>query len=170
MVAVGDDANLDAERKLADHAGALADGIETALPGWVQAQVERLAVAFRGGIDDDLRARAAEAGRRARAEVGPRVRSVLEADIDEQRTNPLAVVRGAVRYPTQVLRQAGIPPVVRDEHAERQFPDDLYDLTPARFADLDASLHDIGLRWGAAKAFVFKARRRSEADRDPPGR
>jgi hypothetical protein len=90
------------------------------------------------------------------------VRRLLEADIDDQGTTPLAIVRAAaVPYPTEVLREAGVPPVQRDEMAERLFPDDLYDLTPASFADLGSELKDVGLAWGAAKAFEHKRRHAS---------
>ena len=85
--------------------------------------------------------------------------------MDEQRTGPLAVIRTAVRYPTEVLAAAGVGPVQRDEFAERSFPDDVYDLAPASFADLDPALHEPGLVWGAAKAHVVLARRRAEGKR-----
>jgi hypothetical protein len=55
-----------------------------------------------------------------------------------------------------------VPPVGRDPDAVRRFPDDDYDLTPAAFVALDPALHEPGLRWGAAKAHVFLARRRAE--------
>ena len=45
------------------------------------------------------------------------------------------------------------------------FPDDPYDLTPGSFADVDPSLHEPGLVWGAAKAHVVLARRRREGRR-----
>ncbi len=44
------------------------------------------------------------------------------SDIDEQRTTPLALIRGAVRYPTEVLRAAGVPPVERDRFAAAGVP------------------------------------------------
>jgi hypothetical protein len=95
----------------------------------------------------------------AREDVGAQVRALLTTDIDEQTTTPLAIVRGAgVRYPTGVLRGAGVPPVERDSFVERAFPDDLYDLAPASFADLDPALQEKGLEWGAAKAFEHKRR------------
>jgi hypothetical protein len=93
------------------------------------------------------------------------VRLVLEADIDDQRTNPLAVLRRAVRYPTDVLRAAGVPEVVRDAFAEAHEPDDVYDLSPASFADIDPALHEPGLVWGAAKAHVHLHRRREDGMR-----
>ena len=138
----------------------LAEAIEQALPGWVERSVARLAIAFHGRVDDDVRAAATEAGRRAATEVGAEVRELLALDIDDQRTTPLSLLRGAVRYPTEVLRAAGVPPVVRDESQERLFPDDDYDLAPANFADVSPELADVGLAWGAAKAFTHLQRRR----------
>ena len=109
---------------LARYALALADGIEAALAGWVVGCVERILVAYRGQVDPEERRAAEAAGAEAVAEVGPEVRALLLTDIDEQRTSPLALVRGAVRYPTAVLEQAGVPPVERDPFTVRQFPDD----------------------------------------------
>jgi len=150
---------------LARYATALADGIEAALPGWVERRVERLLVAYRGNVEPAERSAAAQAGLAARDDIGPRVRALLAVDIDEQRSGPLAVVRGAVAYPTAVLHAAGVPPVIRDDFAERQFPDDVYDLTPASFGDLDPSIGELGLTWGAAKAHVHMTRRRREGQR-----
>jgi hypothetical protein len=139
---------------------ALAEAIERALPGWVERSVVRLATAFHGRVDDDVRASAASAGRRAATEVGREVRDLLALDIDAQTASPLSILRRAVRYPTEVLRAAGVPPVVRDEAQERLFPDDDYDLAPANFADVSPDLADVGLAWGAAKAYTHLQRRR----------
>ncbi|HSL56742.1 MAG TPA: hypothetical protein VK866_02770 [Acidimicrobiales bacterium] len=155
----------DDEAALARYAATLADGIEAALPGWVERMVVDRLTAWRGEVSPEERAEAAAAGQRARDEVGSEVRALLERDIDDQRTGPLALVRRAVVHPTAVLRAAGVPPVVRDEFAERSFPDDVYDLAPAAFADLDPALHEPGLVWGAAKAHVHLARRRAEGRR-----
>jgi signal transduction histidine kinase len=160
--AAEDDAEAEDDARLAAFALALADGIEATLPGWVERSVERVLTAARGTADPAVMAEARAAGERARAHVAPRVRQLLTADIDQQRTNPLAIIRGATRYPTDVLRAAGVPPVPRDEQARRHFPDDIYDLTPAAFADLDPSLHEPGLLWGAAKAHVHLRRRRAD--------
>ena len=103
-------------------------------------------------------------GERARVEVGARVRRLLAQDIDEQRTNPLSLLRDAVRYPTGVLREAGVPGESRDDFAVRAFPDDEYDLAPATWADVDPSLQDPGITWGAWKAYTHLSRRR---DRNP---
>lgn len=140
-------------------ANALADGIETALPRWVEGSVARLIEAWTGQPPDPTVAAAASAAaERAGAEILPRVRTLLALDIDEQRTTPLAIVREAVAYPSAVLRDAGVPAVDRDAFAESSFPDDDYDLTPATFNDLDPSLGELALAWGAAKAWEHKRR------------
>jgi hypothetical protein len=129
----------------------------------VEACVSRLVVASTGSPPaSSVVASAAAAGVAAREEVGPLVRTLLAADIDEQVTTPLAIIRSAaVRHPTAVLRQAGVPPVVRDAFAASSFPDDVYDLSPASYGDLSPDLVDPGIAWGAAKAFIHKRRHRS---------
>jgi hypothetical protein len=101
---------------------------------------------------------ARDAGRRAAVEVGADVRALVEADIDDQRTTPLSLLRAAVRYPTEVLQAAGVPPVERDAVQERLLPGDVYDLSPATFADVDPTLAEPGMLWGAAKALAHRRR------------
>jgi hypothetical protein len=136
-----------------EQAVALADAIDQALPAWVERSVERVMKAWKGEVDEGVRVAAAAAGRQAVNEVGPQVRALLDTDIDAQRTTPLSLVRRAVRFPTAVLQAVGVPPVVRDEQQERLFPEDVYDLAPASFADVDPALAEVGVAWGAAKAF-----------------
>jgi hypothetical protein len=166
MVPVGTTANpLDDPgdaAALARYAAALADAVVAALPAWVERTVSTRFADWSGepapaAVRDD----AVAAGRQAVAEVEPPLRELLATDVDEQRTNPLALLRRAVRHPTEVLARAGVPPVERDAHAERLFPDDLYDLGPAAFADLGPEVHEPGLVWGAAKAHVILRRRRA---------
>jgi hypothetical protein len=148
---------------LARYAGDLADAVDAALAAWVERSVARRWAEWSAApLPPDVRAAATEAGGAARAMVVPPLRELLATDVDEQRTNPMTVIRGAVVHPTAVLQAAGVPPVGRDEQAERLFPADVYDLTPAAFADLDPSVHDPGLVWGAAKAHVVLRRRRAE--------
>ncbi len=153
------------EAQLAAYAAELADGIDAALERWVVRCVHRRCTDAGVPLDEQLRAEAQEAGRRCRDEVAPAVRSLLRTDLDEQVTTPLALLRSAVRYPTQVLASAGVPEPTRDEFTSRAFPEDRYDLAPASFADLDERLAEPGLVWGAAKAHVHLARRRAEGRR-----
>jgi hypothetical protein len=144
---------------------ALADTVEAVVPGWI----ERLALdrmrASGGQIDPAFSAAAAAAGEAARDDVVPRLRALLAADIDEQRTNPLALLRSATVHAHAVLAAAGVPPADRDEFAQRSFPDDSYGLVPASWEEIDQRLQEVGITWGAAKAYVFKARRREEGRR-----
>lgn len=136
------------------YARALADGIDAALPGWVVRCVERRV----GTLSDEVRAAAVAAGEDARQETGGAIRRLLSADIDEQANTPLTLLRAAVRFPTRVLRDAGVPPVERDRFATAAFPADDYDLSPATWADVDPGLTDLGIAWSAAKAFEHKRR------------
>jgi hypothetical protein len=141
-----------------EQARALARGVQATLQGWVERSVERVLVARCGRADAEVMIAARHAGQQAVADIGGRVEALLAQDIDEQRTNPLAVLREAVVYPTEVLRHAGVPPVERDRFSEERFPGDIYDLTPASFADIDPSLFEPGIAWGAAKAWEHKRR------------
>lgn len=140
------------------YAKALADGVGTALPLWVERCVRDVMVAWKGEVPAEVADAAAGAGRRAAEDVGGRVRRLLGSDIAEQEGTPLALVRSAVRYPTEVLAAAGAPPAARDDFAARVFPDDAYDLSPASWAEIDPALVEPALEWGAAKAFEHKRR------------
>jgi hypothetical protein len=141
-----------------DHpAVVLADAIESALPAWVEQSVRRVLRAWAGQAgpepDPEVMATAADAGRRAATEVIPELRDLLAVEVEEATTTPLALLRDrAVRYPTEVLRAAGVPPVERDQFRERAFPDDDYDLAPASLSDIAPHLTDLGLKWGAWRA------------------
>lgn len=139
------------------HATALADAIVAALPGWVERSVARR---MGGDLDPEVQAAAGDAGRRAAIEVGDAVRHLLALDIDDQRSTPLTLLRSAVRYPTEVLETAGVATVERDPFQARLLPDDLYDLSPASFTDVDPALTEPGLMWGAAKALAHRRRHR----------
>lgn len=174
MVAMAPDANSDDvvtdDQRLAELADELADGMVGALGPWVERNVTRMVSAYSGSPDatdvaGNVIDAAREAGVAATDELGPRIRMLLATDVDDQRGNPLQIARELTAYATAVLRDAGVPPVVRDTEAERQFPDDDYDLTPASFADLDPALAEVGIAWGAAKAHVVLQRRRREGRR-----
>jgi hypothetical protein len=145
------------------YAEVLADGLEAAIPTWVVGSVKRIMMAWAGAVPPDVAEAAEIAGQRARSDTGTAVRALLMSDIDDQRTTPLALLRQAVKYPTEVLRSAGVPPVERDRFSVEAFPDDDYDLSPISFADVDPALADAGIAWGAAKAFAHKRRHGSPA-------
>ena len=135
----------------------LCDAVDAAVGPWIERSVlDRLTEPPGDRVQVDMYA----AIDRARAEVMPRLRDLLSRDLDEQWTNPLAVIRTLVPYPTAVLAAAGATPADRDDDARRLQPDDIYDLSPATFADLGPDVHEPGLVWGATKAHLHLQRRK----------
>ncbi len=128
----------------------LAEAIDAALPGWIATSWTRFGLqAPLDTVVDDVRA----------AIVGP-LRALVAADLDDQRSTPLGVIRNAVPILSEALANAGVEPLVRDEMLVRLEPDDVYGLSPASFADLGPDVAEAGLVWGAAKAHVHLQRRR----------
>ena len=161
----------DDDARLAEIANALVEGLERELQPWLQALVfERLATApssqvptSGAGTDPTSIQRAVVATSTAVSDtIVDRVRTLLETDIDEQRANPLALVRSGLGPATDLLRELGVTPVQRDPFVEQSYPDDVFDLAPASFGDIHESLHEAGLMWGAAKAHVHISRRKAE--------
>ena len=100
-----------------------------------------------------------EAGLEAQQEVAAQLRALVAADVDAQRTTPLAVVRAAVvRTRPRCSTRPGVPPVPRDPFVSERFPDDPYGLTPASLAALDPELGELAIAWGAAKAMAHRRR------------
>jgi hypothetical protein len=144
-------------------AEALVAAVDRAIGPWVERSVGHIMAAYRGEVPSDVRDQARIAGEDARLEVVPALRALLARDVDEQWTSPLSIVRGAVRFPTAVLRAAGVPDVQRDEFHERLFPEDRYGLVPKSWRDVDPDLHEPGLVWGAWKAKTVLDRHRPRA-------
>jgi hypothetical protein len=147
---------------LAEASTAIRTGVGRELSGWVVRAVTRILDAW-GRADAAVRERAlAEAraaGAAAAARIGAALDELLGADPAEQRATPLEVVRSVYREPTEVLRAAGVPAIVRDEFDERAWPDDVYGLVPRTLGDLgDDDLAPLLLVWGTAKATVLRAR------------
>lgn len=162
MVAMTTAANPDDDEALARYAEELGDAAAVGLPRWVQRVAAERWNQWTGEplppeLDDAVRE---AAGSAADAVIEP-LRTLLAMDVAEQRTNPLEVLRRAVAFPTRVLASGGMPEVERDADAVRLFPDDPYDLTPGSFGDIDEALHEPGIKWGAAKAHILKARHRA---------
>ncbi len=138
---------------------ALLEALDAAIEGWIRRVVE--ARIPRDWGDDrraDIDAELGAVARQIHEGVLPRLRDLLTADVDQQHTGPLDVLRTSVGPANRLLAEAGVPEVQRDPFTAERFPEDPYDLGPANFDDVDASLHDPGLEWGAAKAHVVLAR------------
>ena len=140
----------------------LADAVAAAVPKWLVRCV--ITTARRLGVvpTAQMQADAEEMSRTTAPLVIAALNDLLATDVDEQTTNPLSVLRLAVRHPTEVLERLGVTHPHRDEFAVRSFPGDVYGLSPATWADVDESLQEPGLIWGAWKAKTVLTRRRAE--------
>lgn len=143
----------------------LLEAIDRCVGPWVERAVREAARRAGHPLDQAVAAAARRAGEDARVAVIDEMRALLASDVDEQRGNPLTVLRNAVRFPTEVLRAVDVPPPARDEFAQRVFPGDVYGLAPATWSDVDPSLTGPGIMWGAWKAATVLERRRREGRR-----
>ncbi|MFM8974057.1 MAG: hypothetical protein ACKOOG_15810 [Actinomycetota bacterium] len=103
------------------------------------------------------RAAAEAAGARAAARVADALEVLLARPAGEQPSTPLEVMRSLRSEATEVLADAGVPPVVRDDFEARAFPDDVYGIvlrSPVELGDDD--LGGVLLAWGLAKTRVLR--------------
>lgn len=91
--------------------------------------------------------------------------SLFALDVVAQRTNPLDILRRSTAPITEELRRLGGSPIERDEFHVRSFPADVFGLCPATWADIDETLVEPGLEWGAFKAASVIQRRREQSER-----
>lgn len=145
----------------------LIDAIAHVVEPWLIRVAVDTYTAHHGSVPLELRAATESAAREGSDWVVARLRETLEVDVDAQRVNPLQTLREAVRFPTAVLRAAGVPEKARDEYDEKINPDDVYGIGPAHWNDIDESLLEPGIVWGAAKASTVLQRRRAEGKLDP---
>lgn len=145
----------------------LIDAVRPVVPRWLERCVVQTALRETGGCRPELRADAASMAPAAAVEILGRLDALLALDVDAQTTNPLSILRWGVRFPTEVLSAHSVPTARRDDFAVRAFPSDVYNLSPATWADVDASLQEPGLIWGAWKAKTVLTRRRAMEARSP---
>jgi hypothetical protein len=158
----------DPDSELARFGRVLADAVIEAVPGWISGCVIRrydewsrgnptLAVEERS-VDQQIERQARDAGDRAAASVADPLRSLLAADVDEQWTTPLTLVRSLVPFAGEVLASAGVPEVERDAFETDRFPEDHYRLVPASLSVLGDEVGDLAIAWGAQKALTHRRR------------
>ena len=161
MTATSEERSPDANEQFARIGLELADAVDAALGPWVERSIltaaERLA--GRDALTDGLLSDAVAGADAAQREVMPALRALVGADAEAQRVNPLQLLREAARHPTAVLAAHNIPWARRDTLQQETLPLDVYDIAPATWGDIDASLVDPGIRWSAAKAYVVLDRR-----------
>lgn len=152
--------HADDERRFAEIAATLSDAIIAAVPLWMLRTAEEKAARSGVSLDRIDRDRIGAVATMLAAELAPRLEASLTADVDAGAPSPLAVLRSANGPLNDVLDELGVTPGSRDPFLAERFPDDHHDVGPAAFGDLDESVHEPGLMWGAARAHIHLSRRR----------
>lgn len=132
----------------------LLDSVLAAIPSWLRLKMSTVAP----GVEIDT----SSVVNSTVEYVRENLTELLSTDVDEQRVNPLHLLRQSTRFATSALRDAGVPPVKRDEFDQQSMPDDIYAFGPLTWRDLSEEAHDAGITWGAWKAATVLTRRRAE--------
>ena len=144
----------------------LIDAVDQVANDWLVRIATNVCRNHFGPVPEELTSSIQTAAHEGRAWIVMQLREVLGADVDAQAGNPLQILRRAVGFPTAVLKSAGVPHVIRDEYEMSINPDDVYGMYPAHWSDVDESLTEPGIVWGAAKAATVLQRRRAEGKLD----
>lgn len=147
---------------LEPYSKALCDVVIDAVPGWLTTRITELVRDAPIDIRNTVLSAVDDIVERTQEIVRRELHELLVRDVDEQRQNPLQVMRGATKHATEVLNAHGISPVARDDFDAKAMPDDLYALGPLTWRDLSEDVHEAGINWGAWKAATILHRRRSE--------
>ena len=140
----------------------IGESLKAALVAGIPAWVEAVARARLGESIDQ--ADVADVADEIVASVAARMSTLIAADIDEPLSGPLEIVRQSADPLTQFLAQAGASPPDRDPYDVAARPDDRFAVGPMTFLELGQPVHDRGIEWGAAKAFVHRSRRVSQPE------
>lgn len=135
---------------------ALFDAVAGCYETWLTRRINEIS---RGVIDSS----------RIEEVVGVSTRAVLDdlnrflvTDVDEQRTNPLHILRQSTQLANQLLSEASVQHVSRDEFEVAALPHDVFSIGPLTWRDLSEDVHEAGITWGAWKAATVLSRRRNE--------
>ena len=130
--------------------------VVAAYPAWLGAQLRAIS---KGAIaDHDLAEIVAESERQMSADL----LALLQTDVDEQRSNPLHVLRLSTVLANERLQHVNVVAPQRDEFEVAAMPHDVYAIGPLTWKDLGDDVHDAGITWGAWKAATVLTRRRAE--------
>lgn len=140
--------------ELNPYSQALLDAVLEAIPSWLMRKISEVApridIDSNSIIDSTLN------------DVRAKFVQLLALDVDDQRINPLHILRQSTRFVTTALIESGVPPVARDEFDQQSMPNDVYSFGPLTWRDLSENVHDAGIAWGAWKAASVLTRRRAE--------
>ena len=142
----------DDEQAYIDYGEQLREAVADSIRPWLREQLQG-----RFGIDPDLLADEIAA---VATDTDARLEELVHADVDTPLSGPLERIRGAVEQLNPRLAELGAVPPTRDPFDVRIRPNDIFALGPVAFFDLGDRVHEAGITWGAAKAYLHQARRK----------
>jgi len=142
-----------AELAFAQIGESLTTALVAAIPAWVEA------VARARSSESIDRDELADVADEIIESVEARMATLIAADIDEPLSGPLEIVRQSAEPLSRFLANAGANPPERDPYDIAARPDDRFAIGPMTFLELGQPVHEAGIEWGAAKAFVHRSRR-----------
>lgn len=130
---------------------ALVSAVDAAIGPWLQGVVlDR----FGGTIPDENQGLMEAAIEAAAVDAHWLLTELAVASADTPLSGPLERIRRAVKPVNDALAAAGVPQAHRDPVDVEMRPEDIYAIGPFTFIDLSAEVHDAGISWGAAKAYI----------------
>ena len=148
-----------------ERAESLLAAVSQAYVPWLTARVVEVARSSGRPLSPEARARLSETVPAVAEDVLAELARLLSTDVDEQRENPLHVLRRGSRRIAEFLVAEKTPAPTRDEFEQRAMPDDIYGIGPLAWRDLGERVHEAGIEWGAWKAATVLTRRREEGKR-----
>lgn len=95
----------------------------------------------------------------AATEAVSNIETLVRSDVDTALSGPLEQIRRAMTELAPVLDAHGFERPPRDPVDSEMRPDDVHGLGPMAFMDLGDEVHEAGIAWGAAKAYLHRQRR-----------
>ena len=133
-----------------------------AVPGWLADRISSITRFGVGAVPNDMASEMPVVVGRVEHEIERALLQLLVTDVDEQRQNPLHVLRTCVAPATELMKRHSVPMPTRDEFETKAMPDDVYAIGPLTWKDLGEEVHEAGINWGAWKAAAVLTRRRAE--------
>lgn len=148
--------------KLEPYPRDLYDAVVRSVPMWVSRRM--IEIASKGGVSAgaDFMSSVEAVVQETTTQIQGDLLSLLSTDVDQQRFNPLQVIREANVFANRALDATGVPVPHRDEFDSQVMPHDTYAFGPLTWRDLSDDVHDAGISWGAWKAATVLTRRRAE--------
>ena len=138
------------------------DAVDASFAGWLSARVTGIISAAGHTLSGDESELLGGAVNGAASTLRTELGALLVTDVDDQRQNPLHVLRAAAVTVNPVLASLSIAKPHRDEFEMRAMPGDEWAIGPLAWNDLGDAVHEAGISWGAWKAATVLTRRRAE--------